>query len=78
MLFLFKFLFQVHALTKNSAPFIVRAPAPKPKPVEQSHKAAIPEESAPKSYKTSEKSNESSGFCLLFFKFVSIQCLKNV
>ncbi|KHG02545.1 Ras GTPase-activating-binding protein 2 [Gossypium arboreum] len=51
----------VHALTKNSAPFIVRAPAPKPKPVEQSRKAAIPEESAPKSYNTSEKSNESSG-----------------
>ncbi|KAH1031465.1 hypothetical protein J1N35_043639 [Gossypium stocksii] len=45
----------VHALTKNSAPFIVRAPAPKPKPVEQSRKAAIPEESAPKSYNTSEK-----------------------
>ncbi|KAK8522832.1 hypothetical protein V6N13_115778 [Hibiscus sabdariffa] len=49
----------VHVLTKNSAPF--RAPPPKFKPVEQSQKPAIPEESAPKINKTPERNNESSG-----------------
>ncbi|KAL4319409.1 hypothetical protein GQ457_18G024510 [Hibiscus cannabinus] len=49
----------VHALTKNSAPF--KAPPPKPKPAEQSQKSVIPEESAPKSNKTPERNNESSG-----------------
>ncbi|KAK8979564.1 hypothetical protein V6N11_073559 [Hibiscus sabdariffa] len=49
----------VHALTNNSAPF--KAPPPKPKPAEQSQKSVIPEESAPKSNKTPERNNESSG-----------------
>ncbi|KAK6251948.1 hypothetical protein QUC31_013668 [Theobroma cacao] len=51
----------VHALTKNSAPFIVRAPPPKPKPMEQSRRAAAPEASAPKSNKALEKNNDVSG-----------------
>ncbi|XWS64178.1 hypothetical protein CRYUN_Cryun06bG0164100 [Craigia yunnanensis] len=41
----------VHALSKYSAPFIVRAPPPKSKQVEQSCRAAAPEASAPKSNK---------------------------
>ncbi|GMJ04613.1 hypothetical protein like AT1G13730 [Hibiscus trionum] len=49
----------VHALSKNSAPF--KAPPPKPKPAEQSQKSAMPEESTPKSNKTPERNNESSG-----------------
>ncbi|XVE91623.1 hypothetical protein REPUB_Repub01dG0026200 [Reevesia pubescens] len=51
----------VHALTKNSAPFIVRPPPPKPKPVEQSARAAALEAPAPKSNKALERNNEFSG-----------------
>lgn len=50
----------VHAMKKNSAPFISRAPPPKTKPVEQSRKAAAPEASAP-SNNVLEKNNGFSG-----------------
>ncbi|XP_022726076.1 putative G3BP-like protein [Durio zibethinus] len=51
----------VHALSKNSAPFIVRAPPPKPKQVEQSRRTAATEASTPKSNKALERNNDFSG-----------------
>ncbi|XVE74351.1 hypothetical protein DITRI_Ditri12bG0010300 [Diplodiscus trichospermus] len=51
----------VNALSKNSAPFILRAPPPKAKRVEQSRRAAAPEAAAPKSNKGVERNNDFSG-----------------
>ncbi|OMO72038.1 Nuclear transport factor 2 [Corchorus olitorius] len=51
----------VHALSKNSSPFVLRPPAPKPKAIEQPRRVAAPEASAPKSNKALERNNSFSG-----------------